>query len=379
MAEKQYNVILEGTIVPGHSRHDVVKKLSAAFKKDAAFTDKLLDGRPRLIRQNIDFPSADKYRKIIERAGAVCRIEQVEEKGTSAAQKPQDAQVPPPAPPLATCTRCGYEATRDDDVMLVRGDCPRCGFMVTKEATAEGFHEPGEGEEDFSDTGEFQTDLFAGRMPASLSRRTLASIYTFSQFLTVYCILVLVFIVSFTPLNSVPEQVAKRFLIWAWTTYPVLLGVLSVLIVSFVAPIFNEGLSWGQKAFSIDMLYTQEVQVGGLALSLAYRTLAVCVLTFAPVLIFRWVGYKAIAWDASGADTPVVILLAVIAWSLSWLLFLMAGGKRSLLDVAGGTVQTETSLLPPKALRKALFPLFTILVILCALGALSVTLEKLKL
>jgi len=251
--------------------------------------------------------------------------------------------------------------------------------MVSSGSPVDELQGPAEEQEAFSDTDEFSTDLLAGRMPASLPRRALASIYTFSQFLTIYCILVLMAIVSFTPLNSVPEQVAKRFLIWACTAYPVVLGVLSILIVSFVVPMFNEGRSWGQKAFAIEILYTEEVQFGGLALALTFRNVAICLLSFAPALILRWLGYKAIAPDAWLLDTLVMIVLAVIAWSASWLLFLVAGGKRSLLDVAGGTVQIETSLLPPNATRKALLPLFTIVGILVALGALSVILEKLKL
>jgi hypothetical protein len=370
MAEKSYNVILEGTIMPDRSRQDVLKRLSLVFKKDAAFAEKLLSGKPRLIRQNIDFPTADKYRKILEQAGAVCRIEQVPETELS----PE----PKPAPPLATCPRCGYAAMLETDVMLVRGDCPRCGFMARKEAAASALAESGEYEDELSDSGEFPADQLAGRRAASIARRALASVYTLSQFLTIYCILVLLVIVSFTPLNSVPEQVAKKFFVWACTAYPIVLGVFSILIVSFAVPIFNEGRSWGQKAFAIEILYTEEVQFGGLILSLVFRNIAICFLAFGPALILRWLGYKAIAGDAWWAEAMVTISLAAIAWSFSWLLFLIGGAKRSLLDVAGGTVQTETGLMPHKAVRKALFPLFLILGILVALGALSAALEKLK-
>jgi hypothetical protein len=283
-----------------------------------------------------------------------------------------------PVPPLATCPKCGYAATLETDVMLVRGDCPRCGFMARKEAATSALAESGEYEEEVSDTGEFPADQLAGRGAASIARRALASVYTLSQFLTIYCILVLLVIVSFTPLNSVPVQVAKKFLVWACTAYPIVLGVFSILIVSFAVPIFNEGRSWGQKAFAIEILYTEEVQFGGLILSLVFRNIAICFLAFGPALILRWLGYKAIAGDAWWAEAMVTISLAAIAWSFSWLLFLIGGAKRSLLDVAGGTVQTETGLMPHKAVRKALFPLFLILGILVALGALSAALEKLK-
>ena len=26
------------------------------------------------------------------------------------------------------CPKCGYQPTHEDDVLLVRGDCPRCGL-----------------------------------------------------------------------------------------------------------------------------------------------------------------------------------------------------------------------------------------------------------
>jgi hypothetical protein len=378
MAEKSYNVILEGSIMPGRSRQDVAKRLSLVFKKDAAVTEKLLSGKPRLIRQNIDFATADKYRNVIEKAGAVCRIEQVKEPERSVEPKiPGAAHEKKPAVSLATCPRCGYQATSESDVMLVRGDCPRCGLMTKKEAAEEDLLGPAEEEDDFFDTDESPTDLLVGRKPASIPRRALASIYTFSQFLTIYCILVLLVIVSFTPMNLLPQEVAKRFFVWACTAYPVVLGVFSVLIVSFAVPMLNEGRSWGQKALSIDILYTEEVQFGGLALALAFRNVAICSLSFAPALIIRRLGYKMIVGHAWWGEALVITALGFIAWSFSWLLFLIAGRRRSLLDVASGTVQTETGLLPPKAVMKALFPLFTILVILAALGALSIALEKL--
>ncbi|MBI4963950.1 MAG: RDD family protein [Desulfomonile tiedjei] len=379
MAEKSYNVILEGATIPERSRQDVVKKLSAAFSKDTAFVEKLLSGKPKLIRQKVDHATAEKYRKIIEKAGAVCRIEPVKEAEPSPAARPAEvARELAPAAALATCPRCGYEATKDTDVMLVRGDCPRCGFMAKKEVAEDLLHDAGVEEEEFADTGEFSRDLFAERSPASMGRRALASIYTFSQFLTVYCILVLLFIVSFVPLNSVPEHVAKNFLFYAYTGYPMFLGVLSVLAVSFVAPLFNDGRSWGQKTFAIEVLYTAEAQFGGLLLSLTFRTLAICLLTFGPGLLMRWLGNPAFASNTPWAGPLVMISLGAIAWAVSWLLFLIAGGKRSLLDVAGGTVQIETGLMPPKALRKALLPLFTVLGILIVLAALPVALERLR-
>jgi len=379
MAEKSYNVILEGAIIHERSRQEVVKRLSAVFNKETTYIEKLLSGKPRLIRQNIDLATAGKYRKIIEKAGAFCRIEPVEETEPSPEPELADpAHAVEPALPAVTCPRCGYVPSREDDVMLVRGDCPICGFMVRKEAAAETLQEPETEADEFLDTDDFATDLYSGRLAASLSRRALASIYTFSQFLTVYCMLVLVLIVSVVPLSSVPEHVGRSFLFTAYTAYPVLLGVLSVLIVSLLAPLFNEGRSWGQKAFAIEIMYTEEAQFGGLASSLAFRTAVICLLTFAPGLILRWMGYKTMAWNAWWVDTLVMILLALITWSVSWLLFLLSDSERSLLDVAGGTVQTETSLLPAHPVRKALMPLFTILIVLIGLGMVSLILGRLK-
>lgn len=372
MSDPLFNVILEGTIGEDRSRAEVVETLVGVFKKDRAAVEKLLDGTRRRIRQRIDLQTAEKYRRIIEKAGAVCTVEPEslpEPEAASPADDPVAAGYAVAA--FEPCPRCGYVPANEDDVMIVRGDCPKCGLMVKGRSLGEA-----------SGADEAPADDEAGPEPeeepaaaliaaASLSRRALASMYTFGCFAAVYCGIVLLFVLLFIPLTSVPRYLAREFVVATYTVAPALMAGLSILVVSFLVPIFKQGRTWGQQAFTIELLYTPEAQSGGLVLSLAFRTMAVLLLTLAPGLSVVWSLPEKVLALGPWVEPAVIAAIAVIAWSASWLVCLMSSSRRSLLDHAGGTVQTEVGVMPPHALRKAFGLLFLVLIGLCLLGALS--------
>jgi hypothetical protein len=79
MAERKYRVICTGEAVPGREPGEVKEKLAGLLKKDVATVGRLLAGRPVLIRKNLDAGSAERWKAALEAAGALCRIERVEE------------------------------------------------------------------------------------------------------------------------------------------------------------------------------------------------------------------------------------------------------------------------------------------------------------
>ena len=126
--------------------------------------------------------------------------------------------------------------------------------------------------------------------------------HTFSLFLAVDRSLAMLFIFSFVPLESVPGYAGKGFIDAAFTSFPMFLPALSIILISFVLPIFNRGLSWGQRVAGIVVLYTQEAQVGGLYLSLAFRVAAIGLMSFVPGLIVLLARIQARirgVWDGS--------------------------------------------------------------------------------
>lgn len=373
MPEPVFNVILEGTVKPDRQRSEVLANLCGIFKKDRETVEKLLSGKPRLIRRGIDLQAAQKYHRIIEKAGAACRIEPVSAPEPLIANPPED-EAPPNGAALGTgpCPRCGYVPATEDDVMIVRGDCPRCGLMVKgsikSEAASTKLEVEGSGAAQTTDAG-FGFDSEA--VSASLPRRVLASIYTFGYFMIAYCLLVLLFILCFIPLVSVPRYVARDFLIAAYTVAPSLMTAMSILTVSFFVPLFNEGRSWGQQAFAIELLYTAEAQSGGLLMSLAFRVGAMLLLTLAPGLVVVWTIPEGILPAGSSVEPLIMAVMALVGWSFSWLVCLMSSSRRSVLDRAGGTVQTEIGVMPTHPVRRGLAPLLLVFAVLGILGLIS--------
>jgi len=285
MERQLYTLVLEGTIREGLERVVVVKDLSVVFKKETATIEKLLSGRPRPIRTELDLETASKYQKIIEKAGALCRIEpEPVSMGTITYAAPQ---LEPPAPPEEmglSCPRCGYKPSRPDDVLIVRGDCPRCGLLVRKNDRS--LLPEGEQGLNLESTEELPS-MYGEREPASGLRRGLAAVYSLGAFLLAYWGIVLAFMVVFFPLESIPSLIARNFISIAVANFSLVLSSVSMFLVMFVYPLLMDGSTPGQKAFGIRMSFLGEGNVTALMLALALRTLAAGTVSFVPGLLFE--------------------------------------------------------------------------------------------
>lgn len=369
MEDQSYKLILEGNLREGLERPPVIKKLSILLKRDVEEIADLLSGKPSVIAEGLDYRTALKYRSLIGSAGALSRIEPearvTPEPEARVTAEPVVAaeQAPEDRPDAASsewnvCPKCGYQPASEDDVLLVRGDCPRCGLKKVQS------HVPEETEpvpaplyeDSLSDRPRTPT-IYGDRTPASWKRRALASVHTFLLFLAVYCSLAMLFVFSFVPLESVPGYAGKGFLDVAFTSFPMFLPALSIILVSFVLPIFNRGLSWGQRAVGIVVLYTQEAQVGGLYLSLAFRVAAMGVVSFAPGLIVLWLASNLGFVVAAASANAVMIMTGILGWLGSWVFLARNPEMMGILDRAGGTIQTEEEPLPEDAVKKALMPI----------------------
>jgi hypothetical protein len=360
MEDQSYKVILEGTLRDGLERPQAVKKLSALLKRDVEEVANLLSGEPTVMAQGLDYRTALRYQSLLGTAGALSRIES---DATVASEMPAAAEQTLVEQPEAhsidpnVCPKCGYEPTGEDDVLLVRGDCPRCGLKVVNDVPDEPERVvPSLYEDSLSDRPRTPT-IYGDRTPASWKRRALASIHTFSLFLAVYCCLAMLFIFSFVPLASVPGSAGKAFLYAAFISFPIFLPSLTIILISFILPIFNQGLTWGQKKAGIVVLYTEEAQLSGLYLSLAFRVVAIGLVSFAPGLIILWLGstFGFVANEAT--SSAVMVLLAILGWIGSWVYLVKNPEMRGILDRAAGTIQTEEVPLPEDELKRVLMPI----------------------
>ncbi len=358
MSDKYYRVILQGIIRSGYDRREVVAALTRVFKQDEEVTERLLSGRQRVVKKGLDLATAHKYQQAFDKMGVVSLVETESPRG-------QSAQTEAPAEVLAeaaqqksnvSCPRCGYVPKTDDDVLLVRGDCPKCGLIVKNPEGLEQADETFIRRPAALDRGD--VDEYTDVEFAPLVTRALASLYTFGLFSLVYICMVIVFMLFFFPLPDVPYHIAKNFLVTAYNNFPMLLVATSILFVEFLLPLVTEGKTWGQRELGIGILFTGEAETGGLLLSLAFRTAAIGLLTFSPSLLAIKVGGLL---GHSEALEPyynlIIALVAIPAWSLSWLFLLLSPNKRGVLDIAAGTIQTEERILPANAMVKALRPL----------------------
>lgn len=368
MSSQTYKIILEGTVKEGADRSKVVAQLAKVFRKDARTVEKLLSGRPKTIRRHVDYPTALKYQTIMERVGATARVEPEVEplvKIVSAAPHVGPESLRPEQEAIV-CPRCGYESEREDDVLRVRGDCPRCGLQVRK---LDDLADPvGKSVNDDFDRDVSRERAFSGMDSATWERRVCAAMYTFGLFLGLCVFFVLMSIFFFVPLSQVPEYLTKRFLQAAFTSFPTLVFSLGMFIVLFVMPVAMGGRTWGQQAFDIQLLFTDEGQTGGLPLALTFRTVAAWLVTFVPGRFMLWI----LSWWGIFPEWKLEWLVmgvaALLGWSVAWVHGVGRSDNRGLLDLAAGTVQTEGGLLPANAVTKACRPLAGMLALILFLG-----------
>ncbi|AFM26630.1 hypothetical protein [Desulfomonile tiedjei] len=402
MESYRYEIILESAIQEGLERSQVVKKLAALFKRDEPAIDKLLTLCPRIIRKDVDRETARKYVMLIKAAGGTARIRMEKSAETPAHtdspvqadralpenRSGQPVQTDSPAPEPAndtplkgsvfayassgsddpaqsdsvvektaesgkishlSCPRCGYSAEREDDVMFVRGDCPRCGLLVRKEL-AHAIQEDDEQEER-------EIDLYEAKMPATWERRALASLYHFSLFLAAHAGFTLLCIFLFAPLESVGDYIFRNFLRTGLEAFPLFSAVAFILAACIGVPLINGGRTWAQSKFEISLLYTDEAQTGGLYFSLIFRAAAICAISFVPGLFVGWVA-QSMNWLRHEIIWFIIMTVcAALSWGAACYYALKRPDKRSLLDLAAGTIQVEETVLPDKA-RMMAFGLF---------------------
>jgi hypothetical protein len=368
MSDRTYKIILEGTVKEGVDRSGAVAQLAQLFKKDAQTAEKLLAGKPRIIRRHVDHPTALKYQKVLEGAGATARVEPEDEQLVKivTAQPSPEADTLPTEREAIVCPRCGYESKREDDVLRVRGDCPRCGLQVVR---PDDLADPvGASADDDLDWDANPESAYAGLDSASWERRACAATYTLALFLAFCFSFVLMSIFFLVPMESVPEFLTRRFLEAALTSFPTLTASAGIFIVLFVMPLATAGRTWGQKAFDIQLFFTDEGQTGGLALSLAFRTVAAGLVSFVPGRLVLWI----LSWWEIFPEWKwgwfLMGVAALLGWSIAWVYGVRRADGRGLLDQAAGTVQLEAGLLPAGALTNACKPLAGVVALILFVG-----------
>jgi len=104
MSTPEFDIIFRGDIVFGHQLTDVKAKLQQLFKVDATKVDALFTGRPVPLKRNLDEATANKYRDVLLKAGAMVDVIPTD-------KTPPVAARPAPAPAPVQSVKAAPEKT----------------------------------------------------------------------------------------------------------------------------------------------------------------------------------------------------------------------------------------------------------------------------
>ena len=130
MTEK-YNIVLEGNILPGNEKEQVLPKAGKLLKLDIEKINSLLDGKHRTIKKGLDQEKARHYIQTISKAGIACHLEpgDPDEKNQESVSR---EKVPvSDTPSQNKCPKCGFDLSTDPSLTKT-DECPKCGIVLSK-------------------------------------------------------------------------------------------------------------------------------------------------------------------------------------------------------------------------------------------------------
>lgn len=120
----RYEIAFSGQTVPGAQLDTVKANLARLFQADAQRIELLFSGRRMVIKNNLDAEAAEKYRSVIERAGAVVDVvdmdAQIEE--IELAPPPPAEPASAPAQPAASSVQGRLKVAPRDEYMAAFAD-----------------------------------------------------------------------------------------------------------------------------------------------------------------------------------------------------------------------------------------------------------------
>jgi hypothetical protein len=127
MAEQLYRVIFEGEILEGSQVQEVKRALAKLYNKREDQVEHYFSGKRLTVKKDVDYETAMKYVKAFERAGAVCRVEELVTH--TGLEQPlmleKEAEKPSKQDDVMVCPKCQFEQATSEE-------CVRCGIIISK-------------------------------------------------------------------------------------------------------------------------------------------------------------------------------------------------------------------------------------------------------
>ena len=98
-----YNIVFEGNISSGYQPQDVKRNLAKLFKIDEKKVDVLFAKSQVILKKGLDYDSAQKYRKVLLKTGAICNIKEIGgSSGQLQMENPAPLEMESASPPAAS-------------------------------------------------------------------------------------------------------------------------------------------------------------------------------------------------------------------------------------------------------------------------------------
>ena len=127
MEGQLYKVVFEGEILEGRHLQEVKTALAKMYNAGEDKIERFFSGKRLAIKKDVDYETAMKYVKAFERAGAVCRIEEIQT--PAGLEQPltleKDTEKPSEQEDLMVCPKCQFEQAPAEE-------CIRCGIIISK-------------------------------------------------------------------------------------------------------------------------------------------------------------------------------------------------------------------------------------------------------
>ena len=123
MAGQLYRVVFEGEILEGSQVQEVKRALAKLYNRTEDQVERFFSGKRLAVKKDVDYETAMKYVKAFERAGAVCRVEELETH--TGLEQPLILEKETEKPSQQVCPKCQFEQPPSEE-------CVRCGIIISK-------------------------------------------------------------------------------------------------------------------------------------------------------------------------------------------------------------------------------------------------------
>lgn len=127
MAGQLYRVVFEGEILEGSQVQEVKRALAKLYNHSEDQIERFFSGKRLAVKKDVDYETAMKYVKAFERAGAVCKVEELEPH--AGLEQPlvleKETEKPSQQDGGMVCPKCQFAQAPAEE-------CVRCGIIISK-------------------------------------------------------------------------------------------------------------------------------------------------------------------------------------------------------------------------------------------------------